>query len=249
MSLINILSQIDNIAKSIGVTQPHLCGGVPRDKFMNNLDNISDVDITTGDQTIKHLAKETSIKMPKGIYKEMPDGHSKFTIDNINIDFSSNFIMPGIESLLAKAGLSNPTDMQKELYSRDFTCNSLLMTLDLKNILDPINLGINDIKARKIRTCSPARLTLGNDHKRVVRVIYIAAKLNFDIDDEIIAWVKENPQTLSSPNKSYVINKLTKSFEYNEKKTLELLDSLNLWSHLPSSDILTKYINQDIKRI
>lgn len=251
MELGELLTTIEQVAQSIGTSTPYICGGTPRDKYMDRVEAVSDIDLTTGDKTIQHLAKEVSIKLrgPNTSFKTMPDGHSKLTIDGISVDFSSNFIMPGMDPLLTNNGLENPTEMQKELYSRDFTCNALLMSLDLKNLSDPIGLGMQDINNKIIRTCVPARLTLGHDNKRVVRVIYMAAKLGFDVDPEIKEWIKANPETISTPSNGYVIKKLKQAFGYNEQITLSLLDELGLWQHLPPSDELTKYISQDVRRI
>ena len=37
----------------------------------------------------------------------------------------------GIDELLIRFGITKPTDMQRELFSRDFTCNALLLSFDL----------------------------------------------------------------------------------------------------------------------
>ncbi|MES1987437.1 MAG: helix-turn-helix transcriptional regulator, partial [Pseudomonadota bacterium] len=47
------------------------------------------------------------------------------------------------------------------------------------------------IKSKTLRTCLPAAITLGYDNKRVVRILYMAAKLDFSVDQEIIDWVKQ----------------------------------------------------------
>ena len=61
--------------------------------------------------------------------KVMDDGHSSIFLGNLKIDFSSNFIVGNIDELLNNIGISNPTNMQREIFSRDFTCNSLLMCI------------------------------------------------------------------------------------------------------------------------
>ena len=114
------------------------------DKYLKRLDNISDLDITTGDNTVDYLSQEFSSNLLKNYNvtrKTMPDGHSTIFVGNLKVDFSSNFNVQNIDSLLNKIGIVKPTSMQKEMFSRDFTCNSLLLSLDLKNITDPI---IND---------------------------------------------------------------------------------------------------------
>ena len=36
--------------------------------------------------------------------------------------------------------------MQRELFSRDFTCNTLIVPMNLRSLSDPTGLGIDDIK-------------------------------------------------------------------------------------------------------
>ena len=84
------------------------------------------------------------------------------------MDFSSNFNAPNIESLLVNKGIAKPTEMQKEMFSRDFTCNALLLSLDLKDLIDPTHQGFKDIKERMIKTCLPPEVTLTTNKNRVV---------------------------------------------------------------------------------
>src|ERR1700748_3494180 len=183
MNLPEILKILTDISTDMSVNCL-IVGGTPRDKVMNLPGNIEDIDLTSGDDKIHYIAKEASIKLKdlNGSYKVLDDGHAQITIGGFKLDFSSNFTIPNVKNILAKAGLKGATDMQAELYSRDFTCNTLLMTLDLKTILDPTGLALNDIKSKTLRTCLPAAITLGYDNKRVVRVLYMAAKLNFNVD-------------------------------------------------------------------
>jgi tRNA nucleotidyltransferase/poly(A) polymerase len=234
MQISEILELIKYTANKKGISEPFLCGGTPRDKVLNKLNNISDIDITTGDSTIHNLAKEISIALPNANYKLMDDGHAQLIIDGLKVDFSSNFIVPGLRQLLSKVGVNKPTDMQLEMYSRDFTINSMILTIDLKTVKDPIGLGLKDIGAKIIKTCLPARITLSLDQRRVIRIIYIAAKMNFNVDKEIIDWVKTNPKSvLAEGNKSYVSNKLNKALKYNKDKVIELANMMDLWNYLP----------------
>ncbi len=250
MILSEIIKIIDDISKNIG-TKTVITGGTPRDKVLNKSSNIEDIDLTTGDDKIHFVAKEASIKLqsPNMNYKVLDDGHAQITIGGFKLDFSSNFNIPNVRQMLEKSGLKNPDNMLAELYSRDFTCNALLMTLDLKKIEDPMGLGLQDIKAKKLRTCLPAAVTLGYDNKRVVRVLYMAAKLDFTVDEEIIDWVKKNPDTIKNCTQQYLIKKLAKSIKYNKEKTVQLLDQMGLWKSIPPVKELEKYMINSPERI
>jgi tRNA nucleotidyltransferase/poly(A) polymerase len=251
MKLTEILNILDSVCKDNSLSQGFIVGGTPRDKILGRSKEIEDIDITTGDKGIHYLAKEASIKLqgPNTSYKVLDDGHAQIVVDGFKIDFSSNFNIPDIRKMLIKAGLEEPTEMQLELYSRDFTCNALLMSLDLKNVLDPTGLGLQDIKKKRLRTCLPAAITLGYDNKRVARILYLAAKLGFDVDPEIIAWVKKNPESLINASPQYVIKKLKSAVKYDLKKTVNLLDQMGLWKQVPSIEELTPYMINNITRI
>jgi tRNA nucleotidyltransferase/poly(A) polymerase len=241
MKLRDVLNLIAQIAKENDLSEPFIVGGVPRDKVLGRLDDLVDLDVSTGDEGSKFVGKELSMRI-NAPYKLMPDGHSQVLLGNFKIDFSSNFNIPGIDGILKRAGMKNPTDLQLEQYSRDFTCNSLILTIDLKTIKDPLGTGIKDIKNKLIKTCLPASITLGYDNKRVVRVLYLAAKLGFKIDDDITKWIKAHPESIGNATDEYVVKKLNKAFRANESRTIQLMNEMNLWPHVPSVPSISKYM-------
>lgn len=250
MKLSQLLSVIEKIANDKGISTPYIVGGVPRDKVMDKIFELNDIDLTTGDEGVKYLAKELSIKLDrKAGYMVMPDGHARITIGDLKLDFSSNFRVPNIETILKNIGIKNPSEIQQELYSRDFTCNTLLMSLNLKEIQDPTGLAVEDIKKRMLKTCLKPEITLGIDNRRVVRVIYLSAKLKFEIDPEIIAWVKKHPESIANVRPQYLVKKLTKALKYDKEKTVSLLDQIGLWPYIPPLKELLPYMTDNIKRI
>jgi poly(A) polymerase len=244
MKLSELLSTLKNVQTKIGASDFFLCGGVARDKYMKRLDNISDIDITSGDKSISYLASEFENELKKKynlMKKDMPDGHSTIFIGNLKIDFSSNFNAPNIENILISMGIKNPTPLQKEIYSRDFTCNTLLMTPDLKSILDPTHKGFKDIQEKKIKTCLSPQITLTTNKNRVIRAIYLACKLDFELDQSIIDFVKKYPQTIKISTEKSLTEKLNQAFEKNPNKASELLTKMNLWSYIPITKIVYPY--------
>jgi tRNA nucleotidyltransferase/poly(A) polymerase len=224
---------------------PYICGGIPRDKVIGeSKGKYQDLDITTGDKSVRFLAEEFAHAMGQkfNIKKKVADdGHVSVDLSNLKIDFSSNNVDPSINAILAKKGIHNPTELQREMFSRDFTCNALLLSLDLKTILDPTKLGMKDIKERMVRTCLEPELTLGRDAKRIVRAIYIAAKLDFDLDPKIISWIKQHSKLIVGASDSYMVEKLDKAMEYNPKRTVALLNATDVWNWIPRIERLEGY--------
>ena len=192
MNLKALLNIIKNVAKENNISTPYIVGGLARDIFLHKLKEIKDVDLTCGNKDSVKLGQLVVKQLPKSSLTIFNDGHAKMDFDNFAIDFSNNFNIPNIEALLKMIDINNPTDMQKELYSRDFNVNTLLMPLDMSTILDITGKGINEINAKVIDTCLPPKITLGYDPKRIIRVVYLCCKLSFKPSSRVADWIKNN---------------------------------------------------------
>ncbi len=235
MKLKELLDELQEIADQSDCSQPFLCGGASREKFMNNLSKVDDLDFTNGDKSILRLSQLFADRLGERyalVRKEMDDGHSSIFLGNMKLDFSSNFNAPHIEGILKLRGIKQPSEIQKEMFSRDFTCNALLLTLDLKTCLDPTLMGFNDIKNKKIRTCLDPKITLTTNRNRVARAIYLACKLGFDIDQRIIDYVSTNPQSIKISTEKSLNEKIEKAFEYDSEKAIYYLNKMNLWNYI-----------------
>jgi tRNA nucleotidyltransferase/poly(A) polymerase len=241
MKLRELLQQLDKIRKQINVAKVFICGGAPRDKFMGHLENLSDLDLTNGEKTIDYLSQEFAIKIRQKYNiqrKTSEDGHSTIFIGNLKMDFSSNFLVPNIKIILAKRGLNNPSPLTQEVFSRDFTCNALLMDLDFKKIFDPTKRGMPDIKDKTIRTCLSPEITLTSNRNRVIRAVYLACKLGFDIDPSIISYVKQHPETVKISTQKAMSDKLNEAFRRDGDKASYLLDKMGIWNYVPVTEVM-----------
>lgn len=251
MKLRELLQQMKIVQEEIGSSAPYICGGTPRDKYMGHLENVADLDITTGDKTVDYLSQEFYLKLRKRYNitrKTMEDGHSSIFLGKLKVDFSSNFMVHNIDYILEQMGIKSPSNMQREMFSRDFTCNSLLLTLDLKHILDPTKHGLQDIKDRKIKTCLSPEITLTANRNRVVRAIYLACKLDFNIDQPIIDYVSKNPETIKISTERSLNEKLNEAFARDADKASYLIGKMNLWNHIPITEKVYPYYMKTVKK-
>lgn len=248
MKLRDILILMYDIHKDKGISLPYICGGTPRDKITGLIKNeISDLDITTGDKTIHNLATEFGLELKKKYTiesKQMDDGHTSIFIGDFKIDFSSNFITPNIDKFLYEKGIKKPNNMQKEMFSRDFTCNALLMTLDLKKIKDPTRLGLDDIENKVLKTCLDPEITLRYNTNRIIRAIYLSAKLDFDVDPQIIKWISENRNLVRLSSDNYLTKNIDKAMDKNPERAVYLINKTNLWDVIPITDKLKPYLQK-----
>jgi len=250
MKLKELLSQITTVQEKIGASPCYLCGGVPRDRYLNHLENISDIDLTTGDKTVEYLSQEFTTELQKKYNVTrtvMSDGHSSIFIGSLKVDFSSNYNVPNIDYYLNKLSIINPTEMQKEMFSRDFTCNALLLSLDLKNVIDPTHRSFKDIDKKIIKTCLDPEITLTNNRNRVIRAIYLACKLDFTIDDSIIKYVQLHPESVKISTNKVMSEKLNEAFKRNPDKASYYLTKMNLWNYVPITEIVYPYYIAHVK--
>lgn len=237
------------VQQKIGCSEPFICGGTPREKFLGRLDNISDLDITTGDLTVDYLSQEFATELQKkyNITRKTMEDHSSIFIGSLKMDFSSNFNVPGIENILIKNGIQKPTEMQKEIFSRDFTCNALLLSLDLRNLIDPTHMGFKDLKDKKIRTCLSPEITLTSNRNRVIRAIYLASKLGFDLDENIIKYVQTNPESVKISTEKSLTEKLNEAFDRDADRASFLITKMGLWNYIPITEKVHPYYIKNIK--
>jgi tRNA nucleotidyltransferase/poly(A) polymerase len=246
MKLRQLVNILDEIHKEYETSTPYICGGLPRDKYLKRLSSVSDVDLTTGDKTIDILSLEVfnhlseKFKIKREIKK---DGHSSIYFKNIKIDFSSNYIDEYAKEFLTKNN-KKISSLILESTSRDFGCNSLLLSLDLKTILDPTGVGKNHCDNKIIKTILPPQITFKPNPKtqnnnRVIRSIYLACKLNFDIDQSIIDYVSSNPQIITLTDPKTLAKKINSSYELDSDKTIYYLKKMNLFKNIPINNLLS----------
>lgn len=231
MKLSELLKLIDDTAKENGLSRPFLCGGIPRDKVISNNAKFNDIDITTGDSNIHVLAKEVYLKLKKynAFYILNNDGHASIIFQGVKIDFSSNFIVPNLNKITNL----NLIKIHQELLSRDFTCNALLMSMDLNNIYDPLRKGIKAIYNKEIDTCLNPDITLRLDPNRIIRAIYLSSKLGFNLSDRVKNWIISNKSILKEVKPNYMVEKINKAIKFNKQNTLMLLKELEILEMVP----------------
>lgn len=236
MKLRELLQQMTATQERIGASTPYICGGTPRDRYLKHIENVADLDFTTGDKTIQYLSQEFGKELAKQynvVIQNHNDGHSTITLGDFKMDFSSNFNVDGIETILNKLGIQNPTEMQKEMFSRDFTCNSLILAFDLKTIQDPTGRAFKDLDDKKIRTCLNPAITLNSSKNRVVRAIYLSSKLDFDIDESVIQYVQKHPESIQVATAKGMVEKLNQAFEKDPDRAAYNLSKMGVWDKIP----------------
>jgi poly(A) polymerase len=95
---------------------------------------------------------------------------------------------------------------------RDFTINSLAVSLNLKNygeLIDPFN-GVTDLKSNIIRTPLDPDITYSDDPLRMMRAIRFATQLSFSISEESFYSINRNKERISIVSQERIIDELQK---------------------------------------
>jgi tRNA nucleotidyltransferase (CCA-adding enzyme) len=225
MKLEDFLVSIKDLAASNGLSEPFIVGGVPRDRVLGKIgtkSEIRDIDITTGNKDSIALGSLLSQKFPESAYRTYNDGHTSLDLFGVHLDFSSNFIIPGIDKELSRLGV-DITDMNRELFSRDFTINTLLEKLDFSAVYDTTNEGVGDLHAGLIRCPVDPSITIGIDARRILRAIKFAVKFGFTIESRLKAAMLENRELISYLPPKFVSTKIDEIIALDADKGIELL--------------------------
>ena len=206
-----------------------IIGGYVRDLLLGM--NSLDIDICTNAPLI--VLK----KLFKGkVYKEYSSIH--FIKEPYNIDITTFR-----EELEYKDNKPSKIMYTNKLYTdllrRDFTINALALDIN-GNIIDLLN-ALKDIKHKKIKVIGNAYERFAEDKTRILRAIRLSNNLEFDLDTEILSFLKEKGYLLKTLKKEYIKSELDKIFEYPKDSFFKLLKKYELseYLHLKYSKINT----------
>jgi len=237
MNINELLLGIKDLAKNNRIARPFIVGGAPRDRVMGARDKINDLDITTGDSDSIRLAELVANKSGAK-HRTYDDGHSSINIDGIRLDFSNNFNAPGIDEEIKKIGVKDITAMKREIYSRDFTINTLLEELDLSNIYDLTGEAEGDIKAGLIRCPIDPDISIGSDPRRILRAIKFAIKYDFKIEDRLKSAMLKHREKIKMLPERFTQDRMNEIVRLDNNKGIEALIEYKILSSVP----LTKSI-------
>ena len=160
----------------------YLVGGCLRDLILGYTPK--DLDILVEDE-IDEFSKFLSKSLNSKIIKFQNHGFETFRIINsktkLNIDITK--YSGGNDGLI------------NDLSMRDFTINSMALSGDFENILDPFN-GLKDLNNNVNRYVSKDLVL--NDPLRLLRSVRLASKLNFIIEEDTKNYFMVNSEKINS---------------------------------------------------
>lgn len=101
--------------------------------------------------------------------------------------------------------------LEDDAFRRDFSVNAIYQDILEGNIIDPTGRGLEDIRARILRsTTYDPSVILRDDGLRLLRMIRFAAELNFKIHPELFVCAKANAHIIKDVHSSRIREELSK---------------------------------------
>ena len=155
-----------------------LVGGYIRDIILGRMTKDVDIDIVVPANAID-IGQKISTKINgKLIVLDKKRQVVRIIFNNLSIDIANQI----------------SSDVEKDLQSRDFSINSIAFSFFNKCLIDPLN-GIKDIEFSLLRTYSKSNLL--NDPLRILRCFRFVSELNFNIDPNLISFIKQSKGKLN----------------------------------------------------
>ena len=131
-------------------------------------------------------------------------------------------------------------DLKKDILRRDFTINSLYMDID-GNIIDIYD-GIKDIENKLIKNIGNVNTKMIEDPLRMLRAVRFKSVLDFNIEDSLLTFIKQNKNLITSL--SYNRKKEELDFIIKSKKAIS---GLKYIKELKLDEVLDITIPDELK--
>jgi putative nucleotidyltransferase with HDIG domain len=188
--------------------ESYVIGGFVRDLLLERPSN--DIDIVVvgnGLDLAEKVAKKLRVKK---VTRFKSFGTAHFNYKDLDIEFvgarKESYQRDSRKPIVEDGTLA---DDQKR---RDFTINALALSLhkdSFGDLIDPFN-GIDDLEKGIIRTPLDPETTYSDDPLRMLRAIRFATQLDFKIENESLAAIKENAERLSIISEERIADELNK---------------------------------------
>ena len=211
---LSIFEKISSAANALGMPA-FIIGGFVRDKILNRPDKDIDI-VCLGDGIeLAGLAAEKFKPKPSvSFFKNF--GTAQIKINNKFGDsiYEIEFVGARKESYQSDSRKPDvlPGTLEEDRLRRDFTINTLAISLNKKDfltIIDPLN-GREDIANRVIKTPLPPDQTFIDDPLRMMRAIRFASQLNFEIASDTFEAIKRNASRIKIVSGERIIDEVNK---------------------------------------
>lgn len=211
-----IFEQCSKIAFKSG-HKLYLIGGIVRDLLLNR-ENL-DIDITVEGDAIEFAKILEQKSIAKILSAHQNFGTVKVEINGKKIDFASTrseiYPKKGHLPIVEKIGCL----LEEDVLRRDFTINSLAISLNQNNFVDLIDHvgGFEDLKNEKIRILHDKSFI--DDPTRIIRALKYSSRLGFKLEGNTFKLQQEYLQNINyDMGYKRVKQEIKKTFEQNSQE-------------------------------
>jgi poly(A) polymerase len=112
---------------------------------------------------------------------------------------------------------------EEDAFRRDFTVNALFYNIADRSIIDYVG-GLDDIRARVIRSIGDPNERFQEDPVRMLRAVVLAARLDFTLDPPVIQGIREQRHLIATASPARLIEEYYKVLRSGAaEKTFRLL--------------------------
>lgn len=189
----------------------YVVGGFVRDLILGRSRNEIDfVIIGDGPKFAEELAHELGVANVN-TYKNFGTAHFKLG------DYDLEFVGARKESYNrdSRKPIVESATLEEDLSRRDFTINTLAVSLAKKNFGDIIDIfnGLEDIEKKVIKTPLDPMITFDDDPLRIMRAFRFASQLQFSVDEKIIDAAKNLKERLKIVSQERITDEFFKILE------------------------------------
>lgn len=171
-----------------------LVGGAVRDPLLKRKVG-HDIDIVV----LGDAPTATSILFEKGLCDHPPVTYPRFgtamvAIDGHNVEFATAR-KESYEDASRKPSVE-PATIEDDARRRDFTVNALFQDLFSGEVTDPLNMGMEDLRRRRLRTPRDPKETFYDDPLRMLRAVRFRWQLGFEPADGLYEAIQEESKRL-----------------------------------------------------
>ena len=235
----HILQKASKLADSMDL-EAYLVGGYVRDLLLGR--ELTDIDIMVNKESMNY-AKELSkiLKVNKTVlFEKFLTARIPFSECEIEI---SNARKEEYEKVSRKPSKIVETTIREDIIRRDFTINTLAVSLNKSNFGELIDLfnGIVDLNSGLIKTPSDPDKTFKDDPLRMLRAIRFAAQLEFKIDEDTAKSIEKNKDRLEIVSQERITAEIFKILKSKKPSiAFYLLKKYNLLKIIfPEMDVMS----------
>ena len=136
--------------------------------------------------------------------------------------------------------------LEDDVFRRDFTVNGLYYDIKKSEVIDYVG-GIDDLKALKISMIGNPSERFEEDPVRMIRAVRFWAKLNANIESQLIEAIQTNSQLLAKIPPARLYEEVIKLFHNeNSIEIFHELDRLGLLRHLFSQTKENPFVDSSL---